>query len=254
MSEIRLIVPTWDAPTEIVAAVSTRIGGVSQDPYDSFNLAHHVGDASADVDENLRILADNYPQRLHWQWLQQIHSSEVCPLARQCAPGLADALTTRVPDLACCLLTADCLPVFFAARDGSEVAMAHAGWRGLASGILENTMASCITPARDMMVWLGPAIGACHFEVGAEVKTAFLASASNSKEKRALTKYFAPISEAGQYLADLAGIARLKLAQLGVVRVYGGELCTFCEPDLFYSFRRDGTTGRMASFIYIASK
>lgn len=253
MREFKIITPVWDVPANIVAGISTRGGGVSEHPYSGLNLAHHVGDSAANVDRNLRLLKAHYPQRLQWQWLHQVHRSNVLRVAAVSAPVTADALSTQRTDLACCLLTADCLPVFFAADDGGEVAMAHAGWRGLAAGILENTVASCSTPAHAMVAWLGPAIGPCHFKVGSKVKEIFLAGANNIEDKQALDKCFSPTVNPGKYLANLFAIAKLKLARLGIEKIWGGESCTFCEPEVFYSFRREGITGRMASFIYIKS-
>ena len=252
MSEIEIIIPDWDVPAEIVAGVSTRAGGVSQHPYGGLNLAHHVGDSAVRVKINLQLLSNRYPQQLRWQWLRQTHGSDVHRADACRAPITADGICTSVPELACCVLTADCMPVLFAARDGGEVALAHAGWRGLVAGILESTIAKCSTPAQELVAWLGPAIGPCHFEVGAEVKAAFLAIAGNLKGHEALRKYFRVAAEPGKYLCDLYGIARSKLTQSGIARIYGGQYCTFCEPELFYSYRRDEVTGRMASFIYIS--
>ena len=251
MSEMKIITPNWDVPAEIIAGVSTRAGGVSQHPYESFNLAHHVGDSAARVNSNLRLLTDRYPQQLQWQWLQQTHSSDVHRADSCCAPVIADGICTRMRGLVCCVLTADCMPVLFAARDGGEVALAHVGWRGLVAGILERTISRCNTPAQELVAWMGPAIGSCHFEVGAEVKTAFLAIVENPEDKEVLQKYFKATGEAGKYLCDLYGIVRFKLTQSGIARIYGGQFCTFCEPELFYSYRRDDVTGRMVSFIYI---
>jgi YfiH family protein len=251
MSEIEIIIPDWDVPAEIIAGVSTRAGGASRHPYDSLNLAHHVGDSAARVNKNLRLLSNRYPQHLQWQWLRQTHGIDVHRADACCGPVTADGICTSVLELACCVLTADCMPVLFAARDGGEIALAHAGWRGLVAGILECTIAKCSTSAQELMAWLGPAIGPCHFKVGAEVKAAFLAIAGDLEEREALQKYFKATAEPGKYLCDLYGIARFKLTQSGIARIYGGQYCTFCEPELFYSYRRDDVTGRMASFIYI---
>ena len=253
MSNFKTIIPDWDVPADVVAAITTRTGGVSRHPYASLNLSRHVGDCASDVDENLRLLTDQYPQQLQWQWLQQTHGGEARRVDKLSAALAADGLSTSVPGLACCLLTADCLPVFIAARDGGEVAMAHAGWRGLVAGILEHTVASCSTPAREMVAWLGPAIGACHFEVGSDVKESFIAIAQSPEDQEALEKCFTASENPGKYLSDLYGIAKFKLTQLGIDRICGGDYCTFCEPELFYSFRRDGITGRMVSIIYIRS-
>ncbi|CAN0511753.1 unnamed protein product, partial [Scytosiphon promiscuus] len=143
--------------------------------------------------------------------------------------------------------TADCLPVFLASKEGAEIAVVHAGWKGLASGIVENTVAAMTTPKERVVAWLGPAIGACHFEVGSEVRAAFLASDALS----GLERCFAKATKADKYMADLYGIARMKLEALGVHSVSGGDSCTHCDEDKFYSYRRDGVTGRMLNAIYI---
>lgn len=245
------VVADWDSPPGIVAFSTTRIGGISAVPYASFNLAKHVGDDASRVQRNRTVLAENLPPKVHWQWLQQVHGCEVVTVSKPASELCADAIVTASPNLVCCVQTADCLPVFLAAKSGEEVALAHAGWRGLASGIVENTVASMSVPAAEVIAWLGPAIGPCHFEVGEEVKALFLDAVSSTESKTGLEPFFRSTMNTGKFMADIYAIARFKLLQLGVVQVFGGSRCTYCEEDLFFSYRRDGVTGRMLNLIYI---
>lgn len=251
MNSSDLLSPDWQVPDSVVACVTSRKGGVSKPPYDSFNFAMHVDDDETRVEENRKILAARFEPSLKWQWLQQVHGVETVEVSAAGEPIEADGLSTRVPGLVCCVLTADCLPVFLASRDGTEVALAHAGWRGLSQGILENTVASLATPAKELVAWLGPAIGPCHFEVGLEVRGIFVGKAQSLSERAALESSFSASATRGKVKADLYALAKLKLAALGLNNVHGGEYCTFCEDRRFYSFRRDGVTGRMLSMIYI---
>jgi polyphenol oxidase len=238
----------WDVPANVVAFVTTREGGVSEAPYASFNLATHVGDNPAQVQANRTSLARQMPAKLQWQWLDQVHGNQLVAINNPGAAITADALSTTRPNLVCCVQTADCLPLFVSALDGSEVALIHAGWKGLASGIIENSLASMVTSTDNMAVWLGPAIGPCHFEVGAEVRDCFLTATGSTLE---LENCFSPIVESKKYMADLYAIARLKLRQLGVQNISGGDHCCYCEQQRFYSYRRDGITGRMLNAIFI---
>jgi hypothetical protein len=245
-----LIRPDWPAPPNIHAVTTTRQGGVSQAPFDSLNLAGHVGDQSAAVAANRARLADalslfDGPLLEEPHWLSQVHGVGVVSLDES-QEGLpeADASITSQPGRVCAVLTADCLPVLFCDRDGAQVAAAHAGWRGLAAGVLEATVASFVAPPDQIMVWLGPAIGPQAFEVGDEVRATFLATDPQTAE------CFVE-NGPGCWCADLYQLARQRLAQVGVNAVYGGGRCTFTEVDSFFSFRRDGNTGRMASLIWI---
>jgi hypothetical protein len=183
------------------------------------------------------------------QWLQQEHTSRaiVVDAVSSTAP-CADALYTRVPGIALAVLTADCLPVLLSSSDGSEIAVAHAGWRGLANGILPNTLACFTQPAASILAWMGPAIGPRHFEVGAEVRQAFLDSSAFISESQTLAA-FMPSTRPGHYYCDLYALARLCLESAGVRHIYGGGYCTFAEPQRFYSYRRQPTCGRMATII-----
>ncbi len=250
IQELAPLQPEWAAPATVMAFVTTRRGGVSRPPFDSFNLALHVRDNSADVGSNRALLQGLVGEDIHLQWLEQVHGTQIVhaePGAGECR---GDAVFIDTPGVAGVVLTADCLPVFFAARDGGSVAVAHAGWRGLADGILERTLASFSVPASEVIAWMGPAIGPCHFEVGAEVRDIFLSSFEDEQMRTRIDEEgFRPATNAGKYLADLYVLARLKLLAAGVASVSGGGSCTFCDAARFYSYRRDSVTGRMASVI-----
>ncbi len=241
----------WDVSPRVVAFSSTRRGGVSNPPYDSFNLGLHVGDDAVSVAENRRSLVDAWPEQLRWQWLDQVHRCDVVAIAEAGPPPTADALFTTAPNIVCCVQTADCLPLFVAAQDGTEVGMIHAGWKGLAAGIVETTIAAMATPAQQLAVWMGRAIGPCHFEVGTEVRESFLDSSNSAVSVATLERCFDRSDNPGRFMADLYAIARLKLTALGVRAVGGGNGCTYCDQDSFFSYRRDGITGRMVNAIYI---
>ncbi|PCJ17790.1 MAG: hypothetical protein COA96_17465 [SAR86 cluster bacterium] len=245
------IYPDWNVSSKIVASTSTRGGGISTSPYDSLNFAEHVGDNDLNVKKNIELYTAQFNSALRWQWLNQIHGVETKEVTQVSKPINADGLLTREAGLVCCVLTADCLPVFFAAQDGSEIAIAHAGWRGLAAGILKNTLDKFSVPVEEVSVWLGPAIGFCHFEVGTEVKELFVSQADSMAEKMEIQQCFSAVKNSQKHMADLAAIAKLKLANLGLHQVSGGSHCTYCNSRDFYSFRRDGTTGRMLNIIYI---
>lgn len=243
------LIPDWPAPARVRAFVTTRAGGVSRPPWDSMNPAGHVGDDPAAVAENRRILRAVLPAEP--LWLNQVHGTCVVEEAAV-EPPCADASVARQPGQVCAVLTADCLPVLFCDRAGSVVAAAHAGWRGLMAGVLEETVARMAVPPDAILAWLGPAIGPAAFEVGDEVREAFVS-------RHPLTAVaFRPalpgtLDEAPRkWLADLYALARIRLAAAGVAEVYGGGLCTVSAPARFYSYRRDGVCGRMASLIWLA--
>lgn len=245
------LIPDWPAPSNVGALVTTRTGGVSLSPYQSLNLALHVGDNRDAVIRNRRLLADELPQTLQWQWLEQVHSDKVLRISSPHGEVTADGLITATPGIACCVLTADCLPVFFSAADGSEVAIAHAGWRGMASGIIANTVRAMSVPANQLLVWLGPAIGPCHFEVGAEVRDEFQQAWAESISAGVVARCFQSVPGTQKFMADLYALARLQLNALGVTRISGGVECTFCQQEKFYSYRRSGHTGRLLSMVYL---
>jgi YfiH family protein len=246
----RFIRPDWPAPAAVRAAVTTRHGGYSQAPYASFNLATHVGDDPQSVTSNRCLLRQQLGLSGEPQWIQQCHGTEVVAAA---CPGewpVADAVFTGKRGQACAVLTADCLPVLFCNREGSRVAVAHAGWRGLAAGILESTLAVFDEDRADILAWLGPAISQLHFQVGPEVREAFL-DTSTGCDPAAVKQAFIPCEErAGYSTADLYQLARLRLGNLGVTGIFGGGFCTFSDPR-FYSYRREAVTGRMATLIWL---
>lgn len=243
MSELThgLLIPDWPAPAGVRACVTTRSGGVSLPPYESFNLGDHVGDAPDAVAENRRRLADEFG--IQSAWLKQVHGLVVA----DADPGViaeADASWTSTPGIACTAMTADCLPALFCDRAGTRVAAAHAGWRGLAGGILEATLDSLNVAPQDVLVWLGPAIGPQAFEVGAEVREAFV----TVHPETALA--FEPGAQPGKFMADIYKLARIRLAARGVTAVYGGGECTVSDLR-FYSYRRSPNTGRFASLVWL---
>ena len=235
------ILPEWPVLSRVRACVTTREGGVSQAPFDSFNLGDHVGDAPNAVAANRQQL-----QRVlgcEPAWMNQVHSSIAIEADPRHRPN-ADASWTGEAGIACAVLTADCLPVLFSDRAGTRVAAAHAGWRGLAGGVLEATVAAMAIPGDQLLAWLGPAIGPDAFEVGPEVRDAFVS------RHAAAADAFSASSNAGRYMADIYRFARLHLAACGVTAVFGGGYCTVGDPR-FYSYRRAARTGRFASLIWL---
>lgn len=245
--------PDWPAPACIDARAFTRGGGVSQGAWRGLNLGMHVGDRPADVAQNRQLMADTLGSPYRLQWLNQVHGTDVAEInPRPGSPDLteADAVCVRQPGDGAVIMTADCLPVLFTDHNGTVAAAAHAGWRGLLSGVLENTVSAMRRPPATLLAWLGPAIGPCHFEVGDEVRQAFLTQ-SPASDSQSIAEAFRPRPESGKWLADLYALARLRLSRAGVDQIYGGGLCTVCDDQHFYSFRREAITGRMASVICI---
>ena len=237
-----MMVPDWPAPSNIRALVTTRAGGVSKAPYDSFNLGDHVGDEPSAVLENRESLRAALPADP--VWLEQVHGTRVVDLDARLDSLQGDAALTRRDRSVCAVMTADCLPVLFCDDTGSIVAAAHAGWRGLAAGVLESTVAAMGVRPESILVWLGPAIGPDAFEVGDEVRDAFLARDKGAAEA------FVNNHQPGKWLADIYMLARRRLVQAGVARIYGGGRCTWHERERFFSYRREGVTGRFASLIW----
>ncbi|WP_131110593.1 peptidoglycan editing factor PgeF [Sulfuricystis thermophila] len=236
-----LIIPDWPAPTNVHALVTTRAGGVSKPPYASFNLADHVGDDPAAVAANRRLLRTLLPAEP--VWLKQVHGTR-CVDAASIAKGCeADAAFTRQPGVVFAVLTADCLPVLLCDEAGTVVAAAHAGWRGLAGGVIESTVAAMQLPGKQLIAWLGPAIGPQSFEVGGEVRDAFLAH-----DPAAASAFRAQAN--GKWLCDIYRLATLRLEALGVCLITSADFDTVRDTERFYSYRRDGITGRMASLIW----
>lgn len=247
-----LVEARWLAPDGVRAFCTTRRGGVSAAPFDSLNLALHVGDSASAVNTNRERLRSELEADTAVFWLTQVHGTRVVEaVPGACAAGIpveADAAWSRNPSVACAVLTADCLPVLLCGGGGEVVAAAHAGWRGLAAGVLEATIAAMDSDPRALLVWLGPAIGATSFEVGPEVRAAFLARAGAGRAS--IDRCFTPgAARPGHFFADLYALARARLALAGVRQVFGGNFCTYRQSELFFSYRRDGVTGRMASVI-----
>lgn len=247
---MELLIPDWPAPAGVGAMTTLRAGGYSPAPYDDghggpgLNLGLHVADDPLLVARNRALLRRLLPQEP--AWLSQVHGVEVLDAADLPAQPQADGCISTTPGAVCVMMTADCLPVLFCDRAGSVVGAAHAGWRGLAAGVLERTVAAMrARGAVDVMAWLGPAIGPDNFEVGAEVREAFLA-----RQPEAEAAFRDYPGRPGKYLADIYQLARQRLAAVGVHDVSGGGLCTVADQR-FYSYRRDKTTGRMASLIWL---
>lgn len=242
------LVPDWPAPARVCAVVTTRAGGVSAGPWRGFNLATHVGDDPAAVAANRgELLAATGLASV--QWLEQVHGTDVVELPQPEA-AVADAAVTSEAGVACAVLTADCMPVLFSDAGGSRVGIAHAGWRGLADGVLEATLSRLGCPPDQILVWLGPAIGPAHFEVGREVFERFIRRPGGDRIRRQLAAAFAPRPAGDRYRADLYELARAILRQRGIRRIYGGDFCTYADAR-FYSYRREATTGRFASLIWL---
>ena len=236
--------PGWPAPGGVRALSTFRTGGVSVAPYESLNLGDHVGDATRSVAENRRRLAAAAGLPDEPVWLEQVHGTHVADLDGLGGIGPADAAMTRQAGRVCAILTADCLPLLLAADTGGLVAAAHAGWRGLALGVIEATVHALKVPPGRLMAWLGPAIGPKHFEVGPEVREELLRADAGAESA------FLP-NERGRFMADLAKLVRRRLTTLGVGRIHGGGECTFAAGDRYFSHRRDGVTGRQATLIWL---
>ena len=239
-----MIYPDWPAAAHVKAVTTTRHAGVSKGPYDSLNLADHVGDVADAVQQNRLSIQRQLNLSEQPAWLNQVHGDRVVDAANSGERPSADASFTDQTHVVCAVLTADCLPVLFCDRSGTRVAAAHAGWRGLAGGVVESTVRALDTEPRRLMAWLGPAIGADAFEVGGEVRQVFV-----EQHAEAAGAFLA--RPQGQWLADLYQLARIRLLASGVSTFYGGGFCTFTDRQRFYSYRRDGLTGRMASLIWL---
>jgi YfiH family protein len=238
----------WPAPPRVHAFTTLRSGpGASRPPFASFNLGLRSGDDPAAAQANRAALHAAIGTVAEPRWLHQVHGIDVVRFPGDSLPGepTADAAVTNVPGLPLAILTADCLPVLFAADDGSEVGAAHAGWPGLSAGVLEATLAAMHTPASRLLAWIGPGAGPQRYEVGENVYAAFVGPDAGAAD------FFSP-TRPGHWLADLPGLARRRLAAAGVQRVFGGTECTISHPARWYSYRRDGATGRMASLIWIS--
>jgi polyphenol oxidase len=236
------IIPDWPAPKNVRSLQTTRVGGISSAPYDSFNLGDHVGDAPLAVARNRMLLNTLLPSEP--VWLEQVHGTQVTNAGMaDCLPQ-ADACIARHRDAVCVVMTADCLPVLLCDTQGSVVGMAHAGWKGLAAGVIEATVQAMNVAPQNLMAWMGPAISQQAFEVGSEVRVLFVDADPNASA--------AFISgQAGKWFADIYALTRMRLNALGITQIYGGGYCTFRERERFFSYRRDGATGRMGTFIWL---
>ncbi len=238
------LVPDWPAPPHVRARTTTRLGGMSSAPYAGLNLGDHVGDVPQAVAANRMQVVRQLDLPGMPLWLNQVHGIGVVDAVHATPGCTADASFTREASVVCAVLTADCLPLLLCDKAGGTVAAVHAGWRGLAAGVIEAALASMQVAPEDIMVWLGPAIGPRAFEVGPEVREAF------TSHDPATAEAFQP-SPAGRWLADIYQLARQRLARQGVTAIYGGDRCTYTEMQYFYSYRREGVTGRMASLVWL---
>lgn len=246
MSELTFIQPEWPVPKNVRALQTTRAGGFSQAPFDRFNLAMHVGDNALTVAKNRQLLNPFLPSEP--VWMNQVHGITVLDAAKSNCLENADASFARQKNVVCVAMTADCLPLLLCDKQGTVVAAAHAGWRGLCDGVIEATIQKMAVSAADILVWLGPAIGPESFEVGDDVRQAFLAQDPNA------SLAFKNIGNE-KWLSDLYLLAKQRLHAIGVTQIYGASInenfCTFKQQNQFFSFRRDQTTGRMASLIWL---
>ena len=240
---IETVSPDWSAPGQIMACCTTRLGGVSQPPFDSLNLGLHVGDRQADVLQNRARLRSQLALSNEPSWINQTHGIEVVTLEHDASRD-ADAAITREPGRVAVVMTADCLPILLCNRAGSEVAAVHAGWRGLQAGVLQQTLAAMQSPAQQLLAWIGPGISVACFEVGDEVRAAFV-----DRDPRAANRFTA--HRPGHWLCDLAGLAGAVLRDAGLGEVSASPHCSYRDSGLFYSYRRESRTGRMASLIWI---
>lgn len=235
------IIPRWPAPSNVRALITTRAGGVSRGPFASLNLGLRTGDDPLAVSANRAQLGALLPRPP--RWLRQVHGSRVVEADALTDAPEADAGIARRPGTVCSVLVADCIPVLLSDRAGTTVAIAHAGWRGLAAGVVENTIGRMAAEPRDLVAYLGPGIGPTAFEVGADVRDAFVERDARSQAA------FVPHAP-GKWLADLFLLARQSLQRAGVEDIHGGGMCTYSEAERFFSYRRDRTTGRMAALIW----
>ncbi|MDO8704552.1 MAG: peptidoglycan editing factor PgeF [Sulfuricaulis sp.] len=246
INTLEFVYPDWPAPVHVKAVTTTRHGGFSVGPYTSFNLSNRVGDEPGSVRRNRALLREVLGLPSNPIWLSQVHGNRVVD-AFDAAPGEeADGCITGTPGVVCAVLTADCLPILLCDRRSTRIGVLHAGWRGLASGIIEEGLRKIQLPTANLLAWLGPAIGPSAYEVGDEVRQALVS------QDRDLVEAFTPIPDRpGHWLADLYDLARRRLRSQGVHEIFGGLRCTLREHEQFYSHRRDGTSGRMASLIWL---
>lgn len=247
-----LITPSWPAPVVVRACITTRTGGVSLGPYAANNVGLHVGDNPAHVIQNRRALAQQLTLTTTPQWLEQIHGVKVIHAKSDGVVRTADGSYTDQPGVVCAVMTADCLPIFLCDKKGTQVAVVHCGWRSLANGICARALQKFTVDGADMLAYLGPAISQAHFEVGVDVLDAFFKRARNIEHQEQIAAAFKPGRRPLHFYADIYALARAELRALGVDAIYGEDDCTYTQRDRFFSYRRDGVTGRMASLIWLA--
>ena len=250
-ANVTCVAPDWQGPANVTAFTTTRLGGVSQPPFDAMNLGLHVGDDEQSVVENRRRLQQSLGLPSQPHWLAQTHSTDICAIRHEYNGAInGDGSYTQCMDTVLAVLTADCLPIVISDSKGTQLAVVHAGWRGMANGIIENAM-NHFSTSDDKHAWLGPAIGAERFEVGDDVLDAFMQNHKSHAEF--FNPVNKPINKPGKYMADLYAIARAELKRSGCSSVSGGEHCTYTESGLFHSHRRDGTkSGRMATVAWLS--
>ncbi len=238
----------WPAPANVIAFTTTRKGGVSSNPFTSWNLAEHVGDSGESVAQNRQRLLDLLPDNTQLNWLEQVHGSVVCkaPTALQ----KADGLFTNQALQACCIMTADCLPILICSQEGNQVAALHAGWRGVAGRIIDQGLSQFSVPTSELMIWVGPSISARHFRVDAEVGGRLKAAMNESNHHTELFRQ--DESSSSHCYANLQGIVEQQCRELGIKQIYQSNCCSYSEPDRFFSYRRGQKTGRNVSLIVIS--
>lgn len=240
----------WPVPDTIVAFTTCRMGsGSSQFPYEQFNLADHVGDVAETVTANRKALIQCCDGLETIQWLEQVHGTRIVTAGEQLCPA-ADGSISSESGVACAVMTADCLPLVLCDQQGRQIAAVHAGWRGLADGVIEAAVAKFHSPADNLMVWMGPAISQQNYEVGEEVRQQFIDAATPTEKKPTALAFTRHLSKKNHFLVDLYQLARIRLGALSVSKIYGGGLCAYADSQRFYSYRRDGVTGRMVTMIY----
>lgn len=246
------IVPHWPAPANVLTCITTRKGGHSSPPYEQNNLGLHVGDDPGKVQQNRTEVYSVLGLIKAPQWLEQIHGVKVIKAKADGLVRTADGSYTDEPGQACVVMTADCLPILLCDTKGTQVAAIHCGWRSLAKGIVFRALHKFSCPPESILAYFGPAISQTHFEVGIDVLEAFFKASRNLKHTENIAAAFAPATRPLHFYADIYALARAELNALGVTQLYGGDACTYGDSGRFYSYRRDGVTGRMASLIWLA--
>lgn len=252
MDKTNNIIPNWPAPANVRTCISTRIGGVSAAPYASNNMGLHVGDNAGLVAQNRTALCEQLGLKKSPQWLEQIHGIKVVNAKSDGLVRTADGSYSSEPGQACVVMTADCLPILLCDQAGTQVAAIHCGWRSLSKGISARVLDKFSGSPNNILAYLGPAISQPNFEVGVDVLEAFFKSARNPAHADAIALAFMSAQRPLHFYADIYALARAELNALGVTQIYGGGDCTFAKCDTFYSYRRDGVTGRMAHLIWLA--